>query len=172
MTIRDLMPWNWGRSEAPVPTRREDEEPMRALQTDINRAFETFWGAFNAPMMRGLGDIAGFGGTAPRIEVSETDREIEVTAELPGLEEKDVTVSMTQDALTLKGERRTETEDKQRNYIYQERRYGAFQRTIPLPAGIDADQAKAVFKNGVLTVTVPKTEAAQKAAKRIEVQAG
>src|SRR3546814_5339123 len=89
---------------------------------------------------------------------SETDKEIRVTAELPGLDEKDVEITVEDGALTLRGEKRSEVEDKDRGY--SELSYGRFERRIGLPKGVDRDQANATFRNGVLTVTLPKTEAA------------
>ncbi len=168
MAIKDLLPWNWGRSEeTAVPVRREARDPLDTLRSDLGRAFETFWDTVSAP--------AGWSGSElprPRVEVSESEHDVEITAELPGMDAKDVEVSIAEDVLTLKGERRAEREDRQRAYILRETSYGAFQRSIPLPPGVDPDGAKATFRNGVLTVTVPKTAAAQAEIRRIPVRAG
>lgn len=96
------------------------------------------------------------GAFLPKVNVSEGDKEIKVTAELPGLTEKDVDVSVSRGRLTLKGEKKTEKEDQGKNFHYLERLSGSFYREIPLPEHTDTDKAQAVFKNGVLTVTLQK----------------
>ena len=107
----------------------------------------------------------------PGVDVLETETEFRVKAELPGMDEKDVHVSMAQNTLTIKGEKKEETENKGKNYHQMERHWGAFYRAIPLPVGIDATKADASFKKGVLTVTLPKTEEAKKEAKDIPIHA-
>jgi HSP20 family protein len=102
----------------------------------------------------------------PDIEVSETDKEVKVTAELPGLEEKDVSVELANGVLVIKGEKRAETEDKDR--LFSERYYGRFERRIPVD-DIEADNVDASFKSGVLTVTLPKSARAQEKVKRIAI---
>ena len=105
----------------------------------------------------------------PTIDVTETDREIEITAELPGLEEKDVEVNVAENLLTIRGEKKAEKEDKSKNYHVVERAYGAFARSIALPDGVDPDAIKATIAKGVLKVTVPKPAPAQ--AKKVEIKA-
>ncbi|HXF87788.1 MAG TPA: Hsp20/alpha crystallin family protein, partial [Xanthobacteraceae bacterium] len=100
------------------------------------------------------------------IEVSETDKEVKVTAELPGLDEKDVQVELSNGVLVIKGEKRTDTEDKDR--LFSERFYGRFERRIPIDE-VDEDKVAASFKNGVLTVTLPKSMQAQQKVKRIAI---
>ena len=106
----------------------------------------------------------------PQIDVDETEKEVRVTAELPGMEEKDVEVTLTQGVLTIKGEKREEHEENKRDFHHSELRYGMFQRAIQLPADIDADQAKASFKKGVLRITLPKTAEAQSSRRRIQIE--
>ncbi|GLK65344.1 hypothetical protein GCM10017635_28190 [Paracoccus kondratievae] len=108
------------------------------------------------------------GANWPSVEISETDKAISVTAELPGLEEKDVEVLLEDGLLTLRGEKTTSTEDSERRF--SERVYGRFERRIPLPAGIDEGAVEASFRNGVLTVTLPRTETAQAQVKRIPLK--
>jgi len=126
---------------------------------EIDRLFDDFSRGF-----------AGLGATdlAPRMDVSETDKEIELTAELPGLEEKDVQINFADDVLTIRGEKKSETEQKDKSYRLVERSYGSFTRSVALPSGIDPDSIKATIANGVLKVTVPKPAAAD--AKKIEVK--
>lgn len=163
MAVRDLMPWTRGRD---VSVRRGEEvNPFLTLHREMNRLFDDVFRGF---------DIAPFGGDRffdramgwPNIEVSETDKEVKVTAELPGLEEKDVQVELANGALCIKGERKTETEDKDR--LFSERYYGRFERRIPLE-DVDEDKVSASFKNGVLTVTLPKTAQAEQNVKRIAI---
>lgn len=167
MQIKDLIPWGRGKKE--VPRNSDDNEnPLMTLQRDINRVFDGFWNRFERPS----GGWNGFSqvGT-PTIDVSDNDDEIEVSVELPGMDEKDIDVSVTRDLLTVRGEKKAEREEKKRGYYLSERSYGAFYRSIPLPAGVETDKAKAEFKKGVLTISLPKTPEAQAQAKRIEVKA-
>jgi HSP20 family protein len=163
MAIRDLIPWSRGRD---VAVRRGDDlNPFLALHREMNRLFDDFFRGF---------DLAPFGTDRffdraigwPNIEVSETDKDIKVTAELPGLDEKDVQVELANGTLTIKGEKRTETEDKDR--LFSERYYGRFERRIPVE-DVDEDKVSASFKNGVLTVTMPKVPQAQSKVKRIAI---
>ena len=96
----------------------------------------------------------------PRVDVRDSKKEILVSAELPGMEEKDVHVILNDDRLTIKGEKRAEREGGDADRHYVERSYGAFSRTIPLPASVDRDKCEATFKNGVLKVTLQKTKEA------------
>jgi HSP20 family protein len=106
----------------------------------------------------------------PRVDVSETDQAIEVTAELPGLEEKDVEIDFTDDVLTIKGEKKSEKEQKEKNRYISERTYGCFLRSIQLPSGIDPAKIEASIDKGVLTVKVPKP--APTITKKIEIKKG
>ena len=104
----------------------------------------------------------------PKIEICDTDKEVKVIAELPGLEEKDVDVELANGVLFIKGEKKSETEDK--DLMFSERYYGRFERRIPLEE-IEEDKVVASFKNGVLTVTLPKSAKAQEKVKRVAVNA-
>jgi HSP20 family protein len=168
MQIKDLLPWNAARTALSKQQGGDDDNPVAALQRDINRMFDSFWRRFEAPA--GWQPHAGL--ATPQVDVAETDSAIEVTAELPGLDEKDIELSVTDDALTLKGEKKHEREEKKKGYYLSERSYGSFYRTIPLPAGIDTDKVNAVFKKGVLTVTLPKSPEAQARVKRVEIKGG
>jgi len=155
MNWRSLIPT--GRERTNVP--RRDVSPFVSLQQEIDRLFDDFSRGF-----------AGFGATdlAPRMDVSETDKEIELTAELPGLEEKDVQINFADGVLTIRGEKKSEKEQKDKSYRLVERSYGSFARSVALPSGTDPDSIKATIANGVLKVTVPKPAAAD--AKKIEVK--
>jgi len=165
MAITDLIPWNRGRRQ--VPVRREEEHPFLTLQRDMNRLFDEFFGgSWLAPFRTLEEEWSTF---YPRVDVAETDAEIKVTAELPGLEPEDFEVSLSEDTLTIRGEKRQEREEKGRNYYRAERSYGSFQRSIPLPHIIDADKVNAEFSKGVLTVSLPKI-AAREDRKKIVVK--
>lgn len=105
----------------------------------------------------------------PAVEVFETESDVVVRAELPGVDPKQVDITATDDAITIKGEARAEQEDKGRNYVRRELRYGSFVRTLALPDGVRGDQAKASFKNGILEIRVPKSERAKPKSVKVEV---
>jgi HSP20 family protein len=130
------------------------------LQREIDRLFDDFG--------RGFERVAPV--ATPKIDIGETDGEFEITAELPGMEEKDVNVHFADGVLTLSGEKTVEAERKEKAYAVNERTYGAFTRTIPLPAGIDPAAIKASMSKGVLKVIAPKPASAK--ASKIEVKAG
>lgn len=132
--------------------------PFSMLQREIDRLFDDFGRSFD-----GARPLA-----FPKIDVGESDGEIEITAELPGLEQKDIDVSVSDNVLTVSGEKRTETERKDKTYSVTERTYGGFSRSVQLPAGVDAAQIKATVDKGVLKVVVPKPAEAKAA--KIEVK--
>lgn len=169
---RNLIPWRRPRAENTV-ARREESSPLPELHRRMNDVFEDFFTDFERVA---LGPVFGRGwsrdGTdLPRVNVEETDRDVIVTADLPGLEEKDVQVTVDDDVLTIRGERKDEREEKRKDYHLMERSYGLFQRTLPLPAGVDQDQIKAALKKGVLTVTLPKRPEARADRKTIRIEA-
>jgi HSP20 family protein len=126
----------------------------------MNRLFDDAFHSFGvAPL--------GVGAGWPSVEVSETDKSLKVTAELPGMDEKDIELRIENNTLMVKGEKHTETQDKDRHY--SERFYGRFERRLVLPAEIDEERVEATFKNGVLTVTLPKTDRAREGTKRIPI---
>lgn len=159
MNLKSLIPWS--RSSAPTPFG-----PMFNLQDDINRMFDDMWRRFDAPLNVRAGAPAAWA-TWPAVEVHELDKAVEVSFELPGMAEKDVELSIESDVLTVKGEKREEKADKKTGY--SERTYGSFERSVALPPGLIADKADASFKDGVLTVKIPKSEDAQPKSKRIHI---
>ena len=125
--------------------------------------FEGFWNR--------VGDLDWpWGSGEARSDVVETDNAVEVSIELPGMEMKDIEVSVSDDMLTVKGEKKIERQDEKKGYYLSERSYGAIYRTIPLPPGVDGEKAEASFKDGVLTIRLPQTPEAQAKVKRIEVK--
>jgi len=162
--MRNLIPWR--RQEQDVSLSRQNDDPFYGLWQNVNRVFDDFFTGY---------DMMPFGPMknefSPSVNVAETDEAIEVTAELPGMSEKDVDVSLTQDALTIKGEKKQEHEEKGQDYYHMERSYGSFSRVIPLPRDmVDADKVEASFDKGVLRVTLPKLEKAQHISRRIPVK--
>jgi HSP20 family protein len=166
MAITDLIPWNRGKRQ--VSVQREEREPFLALQREMNQLFDDFWGgSWLTPFGMSEREWPVF---SPQVDVVETDTEVKVQAELPGLEEKDFEVSVSQDTLTIRGEKKQEKEEKGRNYYRAERSYGSFQRSIPLPRTVDTDRVSAEFSKGVLTISLPKV-AAQEDRKKVVVKA-
>jgi HSP20 family protein len=153
-------------------------EAWRSFRTEMDRLFDRFAGGFGFPALRQMFDVGpawrsetSLAMSVPAMDFTEDDQAYRLTAELPGLSEKDIEVTVSGDTLTLKGEKKEEKEEKNKNYYLSERSYGAFQRAITLPDAIDRDRIAAEFSKGVLTVTLPKTQEAQKQQKKIEVKA-
>jgi HSP20 family protein len=109
-------------------------------------------------------------GSGVQVDVAETDKELKVEAELPGIDEADIDVRVSDGMLVISGEKKADRKVDENGYILHERSFGRVERALPLPDGIDADAAQATFKNGILTVTIPKTAQAQSSAKRIPVK--
>jgi len=154
MTMKSLIPIGRDRSVG-----RPESNPFLSLQQELDRLFGSFARSFSTPT---------FGELMPSMDLSETDKEIEITAELPGLEEKDVQLNVADNVLTIRGEKKDERGEKDKNYQLIERSFGSFMRTVELPAGVNLDGIKAVMTKGVLKVTVPKPAPAQ--VKKIDVK--
>jgi HSP20 family protein len=171
------MKWRHAMSqkEHPVPGRSasanlfQAPRGFQAIRDEIDRMFH----ALSLPEMDWRSGPGGTSGTLGlRVDVGETDGEILVTAELPGVDEKDVEVVLEDDMLRVRAEKRSEAEDKDKTWHVVERSYGSFERAIRVPAGIDPDSVKASFANGVLTVSLPKPAEAVAARKKIPISAG
>lgn len=151
-----------------MPIRRENDSPVMAIQNEMNRMFDQF---FNDPFtLLPISTLRSTSDFMPRIDVSENDLAMQVSAELPGMSEKDIQISIENDALIISGEKKSDLEEKGKNYHRVERTYGSFQRAIPLVSEIEADKVEAVFKNGVLNITLPKTPAAAKQSHKIAIK--
>lgn len=148
MAMRDLIPW--GRQEGQVPALYGNDErsPWFRFRHEVDRLFDDF---FRAPMLGGWSQPLSW----PSLEVNESDNEIRVTADLPGLTEKDVELSIQDGMLAIRGEKKSENEDRNRGW--SERYYGRFERRIALPDGADEDHCDATFRDGVLTVRIPRS---------------
>jgi len=159
MSLKSLLPIGRDRGVA------RSDNPFISLQREIDRLFDDFTSGFPTLPAFGKGKTE----MLPSMDVSETDKEIEITAELPGLEEKDVQINVADNLLTIRGEKKAEKEETDKNYRLIERSYGSFERTLQLPDGVNADAIKATMAKGVLKVTVPKSAPAQ--VKKIDVKA-
>lgn len=167
MDLKELVPTHWGRSFRHRASA--ERHPLESLHREIDRIFEDVWGGFGrstfAPEDWSLGDVA------PRIDETEDEKGYHIAAELPGMDEKDIELTLSDGMLTICGEKKQESEDKKKNYYRAERSFGVFRRSIPLPAEVDESKVAASFDKGVLTIDLPKTKAAQKKAKRIAIKA-
>ncbi len=161
----NLIPWKSKREERGLA---RPEFSMSRLRSEMDRLFDRFMGEpLGFPWSDDVNTALAWG---PQIDLSETEKDVTVRAELAGVDPKDVEINVAGNVLTLRGEKRQEHEEKKRDYHYVERQYGSFHRSIPLPSYVNADQVEANFRNGVLTVTLAKRPEAQ--AKRIEIKQG
>lgn len=166
--MTDLVPWT--RNRGGTDLQRATRDPFVSLQREINRAFDDLWRSFDAPLTRLGGQSVGAGFGWPNVELYENDKELTLTAEVPGMAEKDLEILLEDDALILRGERKSERNDKERQFT--ERYYGSFERRIPLPVEVQADKVEAKVKDGMLHVTLPKVVGAKPHARRIAIQQG
>lgn len=164
MNMREMIPW--GRSQSAVQSVTSD--PFLSLHREMNRLFDDVFRGFDAPALAGR--FPAFGTSWPKLEIATTDKELTISAEVPGMDENDIEVLLDDGALTIRGEKTSATEDKVRQF--SEHFYGKFERRVPLDATVAADKVSATFKNGVLTVTLPRTEPAASGARRIAIQPG
>ena len=158
-----------------TPARTPDA--WHSFRNELDRLFDRFSGGFGLPAFRRMFDVepagrfdGSFSFAAPAVDVTEDAKGYKITAELPGIEEKDISVTVSGDMLTLKGEKHYEKEEKDKNRYMSERAFGSFERSFALPDGIDRDKIAAGLAKGVLTVALPKKPEAQKPAKKIEVK--
>ncbi len=149
--------------------RSEKGSPFMALQQEMNRLFDRFFGREAEPFYPM--EEMGFPTAYPQMDVKETDKAIKIAVELPGMDEKDIQVSISGNSLTIKGEKKEEKEEREGSYVRMERRYGSFNRVVPLPDEVDKNKAEASFKNGLLEIELPKSEKAAAQKKKIEIKA-
>jgi len=152
--------------------------PFESLRREVDRLFEDFTlNPFRLPLRRPMFDLEPFWQpeswvAAPAIDFVERDNAFEVTAELPGLEEKNIEVKLSNGVLTIKGQKEEDKVEKKEDFHLRERRFGSFARSLRVPDTVDTEKIEASFKKGVLTVTLPKTPEVQKPVKKIEVKGG
>ena len=168
MNMRDLIPWTRSQDSLPDLFRDDRTSPFLTLHREMNRLLDEAVRGFASLPSSLSGRRSDFVNPAwPKLEVAETDKQMTVSAEIPGMEEKDVELLFGDGNLIVRGEMKSETEDKERQF--SERFYGRFERRIPVGMDIEESKIEASFKNGVLKVTLPKTERAQTKAKRITI---
>ena len=162
MAIRDLIPWSKPQQLAPA---RDSFDPFLTLHREMNRLFDDVFRGFGSP---GLSPSMEGRFAWPKVELSETDKALTVSAELPGMTEKDVQVEIANGVLTIRGEKKAEHNGEGR--YFSERYYGAFERQIPVE-DVREDKAEASFKNGILTVSLPKSDKPREGTRRIPITA-
>jgi HSP20 family protein len=160
MSEKRLVPWEWHRHPWEWQLK---PVPLHDLRERVDHLFDELLSGFHPLAARSFGEIR------PRVDMSETDKQIRITIELPGLDEEDVEILLSGDRLTVKGEKKLETEEKDQEHYLFERSYGAFRRTFTMPPEVDAEKVKATFAKGVLTVTLPKTAVAAKPVKKVAI---
>ena len=168
-----------------VPVKREEDtalapkgwQPFDSLREEVDQLFENFGLDFwRTPIRGSIFDVEPFTrrrlswGTVPLVDVAEKDHAYEITAELPGLDEKDIEVKQSDGMLTIKGEKKEETEEKKKNFYLTERRYGSFERSFRVPESVNTDKIDATFKKGVLTLVLPKKPESRSKEKKISVK--
>ena len=185
MKIAKLNPWNWFTKEEeqeqslPVQRRRERRgrhmSPLQQMHEEMDRIFENF---FRSPFFEG-GPLERFVGKGdvgmsirPRLDVGGTEKEYHVSLELPGVDEKDVHIELADGVLTIRGEKKQESEEKERGYYRMERSYGSFERVLSVPADVDVEGITATHKDGVLTLTLPRKAMEAAKSKTIGITAG
>jgi HSP20 family protein len=168
MNMRDLIPRGRNNPSAPVSTSNEayrgEPSPFLQLHREMNRLFDDMFRGFDGGS---FGALSPSTGNWPGVEVSENDKELKVTAELPGVDQKDIDIALEDNVLILRGEKRSESEDRERQF--SERYYGRFERRLPLAVEVDQAKVAASFKDGVLTITLPKLPMSESRVKRIPI---
>jgi HSP20 family protein len=164
MTVRDLLPF--GKN---VPVTR-GSNPIVAFQDEVNKLFNDFFGEMSFPSWGHLSTTESSFAINPAVDVSETDKEFKVSAELPGIDVKDVQIQAAEGYVTIKGEKKAERKEEREGYFRQERSYGSFQRVIALPDTANLDKAEANFKHGILTLSIPKKAGVQSKERKIEIK--
>ena len=160
MSENRFIPWKWVQDQKNVPHSFEE------FQRQLNDLLEVMWTKIGT-------QHHGVSGRAysPRSDLGESAKALEIRMDLPGVEEKDIEIRVSDDNIIIQGEKKSEYEEKGWNYHLSERAYGSFHRTFSLPPGADADKTKASFENGVLTIAIPKKAGSQKPGKSIPIGA-
>lgn len=160
------------KQEAARVPMADDTSAFNKLRHEMNRMFDDFSSGFTfgrTPSFKLLEPLADF---HPKVNMQDAEKEVVVTAELPGVDMKDIEVSVTDSQLTIKGEKHEEKEESKKGYYRMERSYGSFYRKLPLPCEVNKENISATYKNGVLNISLPKTEKAIKEEKKVAISAG
>lgn len=154
------------------PLAEHHYEPMLQLHRDIDRLFDHFFRGFNLPLSLGGEPFASFGESGlmrPKSDLSAAEKEYLLTVEIPGVNETDVSIDISGSTLTIRGEKKRENEEGGRSYYRIERNYGVFERVLSLPDDVDRDGVKAHFRQGVLTVVMPRNSLPKSEARQVEI---
>ncbi len=180
MTLKEMVPWRWG------GLRRWDDEDrpfesffreMDSLHKEMDRLFDDFWkGSQRHSMLTGpwhstMATPWAHTEVMPRVDETEDEKAFHIQVELPGMDREDVDITLANGMLTIRGEKKREDEEKGKDYYRKERSFGAFRRTLPIPAEVNEAGIEASFKKGVLFIELPKTEEARKKVTHIDVKA-
>nr|WP_321468063.1 Hsp20/alpha crystallin family protein [uncultured Desulfobulbus sp.] len=187
MELKKLAPWNWFKheeeTEHPVSVKQGEtrplytghhHDPMLQIHRDIDQMFDQFFRGWGLPHRGAMGAFDDFLGTSllkPKVDLSAAENQYLLTVEIPGVSEKDVSIDISNNTLTIRGDKKQEKEEKGKDYYRIERSYGSFQRVLSLPEDVDQDNIKAAFKDGVLTVTMPRKALPAGEVKKIEITA-
>lgn len=187
MDIKKLAPWNWFKNEeeesgATVPVKRTDKQfsfgegpshhPVVELRREMDRLFENAFRGFGPSAFRSefFTPLTASGLLMPQVDIGASDKEYTITVEVPGVDEKDVKIEIANNTMTVRGEKKQEKEEKNKNYYRVERSYGSFQRLLSLPEDVNQEDIKATFKNGVLTIKMPRKTLPKSNVKQIEIK--
>jgi HSP20 family protein len=185
MDIKKLAPWNWFKRENEenghtVPVKYRDKAGKkypamspRGFHDEVDQLFDDFFNGLGlSPFRSRSGMLEGISGTLlkPRLDLGSTDKEYTVSVEIPGVSEKDINLELVHDTLIIRGDKKQEKEEKNKNFYRLERSYGSFQRTLSLPEDANRDNINADFKNGVLKIVIPKTKLPESRVKQIEIK--
>ncbi|HMY67344.1 MAG TPA: Hsp20/alpha crystallin family protein [Leptospiraceae bacterium] len=165
MTIKNLIPWN--RKDKRELTESNLDSPFLSLHREMNRLFDNFFNDFPSVSTGRYSEVSSF---SPRINIAENEKEIRIEAELPGIDEKDLSVEIKGRTLSIHGERKAKKEEKKENYHIVESSYGSFYRSVELPEEADLDKVEAKSKDGITTIIIPKLENSKTARKVIQVK--
>ena len=171
-----LTPWNWFKKEEQQTLRPQQYEsgqttnhPLNHLHYDIDQIFENFFRSFPASPFPGRAERGMGNFLVPNLDIAEDNKGYSITLEVPGIEEKDIELTVMENTLTVRGEKQTENEHSEKQYHRLERSYGVFQRVLSLPNDADEENIQAKFKHGVLTITIGKNPKAVRSGRRIAI---
>lgn len=168
LDLKSLIPWG---QKSNVPVKNETvNDPFLRFRREVDRLFDDFFNGFGSGNIPSVGN-GGWNAGLPSLDVTDSDKELVVSAELPGMSEKDFEVSLVGDVLTIKGEKKHEHEEKEGERHYVERHYGSFSRSVRLPFDASEQEVNADYDKGVLTIRIPKPADIQTKVKQIEVKA-
>ncbi len=173
MAIRDMVPFGHQRRRHPHPAHRSEQrgDPIEAFHREIDRLFGDFFGNMLEERRETPGALGEtWGPFEPRVDVQDKDKELVVTAEIPGVSEDDLDIQLEDNTIVLRGEKEYADEYQEGTSHTRERSYGSFIRRVPLPVEVDEDNASAKFKNGVVTIRVPKLKSVEGGGKRVEIE--